>query len=67
MAVDAYRSCRLYWSPRGWSTRAKKVAEEAEEKKEAGQTKIIQPAHPNGREKINEEKGNRFAEISITF
>ena len=50
MAVFAYRSCRLYWSPNRVERRhAKKVAEEGrrEEKKgeEVGQRKIIQPPH----------------------
>ena len=31
LAVVAYRSCWLYWSPIGWSARAKKVAERKEE------------------------------------
>ena len=34
LAVVAYRSCWLYWSPIGWSARAKKAAEEAEEAEE---------------------------------
>ena len=37
LAVVAYRSCWLYWSPIGWSARVEKVAEgEAEEERRRG-------------------------------